>query len=100
MARTSLIVRNLKKIEVTKNFFLIRTILKSYLKLQLNFAEIFNIQKKIQKLPKKSLPIAVRNRCMQTGRSRGYLGDFGLSRHTFRELAHQGDLPGITKSSW
>ena len=100
MAKKSLIIKNLKKIESTKKYFLIRTILKNYIKLQLNFEETFNIQKKLQKLPKKSLPIAIRNRCIQTGRSRGYLKDFGLSRHKFRELAHIGDIPGLIKASW
>jgi small subunit ribosomal protein S14 len=47
-----------------------------------------------------SQPTRQRNRCWLTGRSRGYYRDFGLSRHVFREMAHQGLLPGVTKSSW
>ncbi len=100
MAKKNLILKNLKRIESAKKFCLIRKILKNYLKLQLNFSEIFDIQKKLQQLPKKSLPISIRNRCYQTGRSRGYIGDFGISRHKFRELASEGDLPGVTKASW
>jgi small subunit ribosomal protein S14 len=54
----------------------------------------------LNKLPKNSSPIRLRNRCQLTGRSRGYLGKFKMSRITFRELASQGMIPGVTKSSW
>ncbi len=56
--------------------------------------------RKLQRLPKNSSPIRVRNRCAVTGRSRGFLRTFGLSRIAFRELAHRGMVPGVTKSSW
>lgn len=56
--------------------------------------------RRLQKLPKNSSPVRVRNRCAVTGRSRGFLRTFGLSRIAFRELAHRGMLPGVTKSSW
>ena len=62
--------------------------------------EKLEIQRKLQKLPRNSSPVRLRNRCLITGRSRGYFKDFGLSRHVLREMAHQGFLPGITKSSW
>ncbi|MGI8787033.1 MAG: 30S ribosomal protein S14 [Pyrinomonadaceae bacterium] len=55
---------------------------------------------KLQKLPRDASPIRVRNRCSQTGRSRGTLRKFGLSRNAFRELALQGQIPGVVKSSW
>lgn len=58
------------------------------------------IHRKIQQLPRNSSPTRVRNRCWMTGRSRGYYRDFGLSRHVIREMAHQGLLPGVVKSSW
>ena len=58
------------------------------------------IHSKIQKLPRNSAKIRIRNRCWKTGRPRGVFRDFGLSRHVFREMAHQCLLPGVTKSSW
>lgn len=54
----------------------------------------------LNKLPKNSSPIRLRNRCMLTGRSRGVLRKFRLSRLAFRELASQGYIPGVTKASW
>ena len=54
----------------------------------------------LQKLPKNSMGIRVHNRCQLTGRPRGYMRQFGISRVTFREMALQGKIPGITKSSW
>ena len=55
---------------------------------------------KLSKLPKNSLPCRLRNRCIVTGRPRGNYRKFKLSRIAFRELANDGKLPGITKSSW
>lgn len=54
----------------------------------------------LQKLPKNASPIRMHNRCKLTGRPRGYIRQFGLSRVTFREMANQGLIPGVTKASW
>lgn len=54
----------------------------------------------LQKLPKNSSPVRIKNRCAVTGRSRGFMRDFGLSRMAFRELAREGKIPGVKKSSW
>jgi small subunit ribosomal protein S14 len=54
----------------------------------------------LQKLPRNSSKIRLRNRCKLTGRPRGYIRQFGLSRITFREMASDGKIPGITKASW
>lgn len=54
----------------------------------------------LSRLPRNSNPIRQRNRCELTGRSRGYLRRFGMSRITFREYASKGQIPGVTKSSW
>ena len=51
-------------------------------------------------LPRNSSPIRQRNRCKITGRPRGYMRQFGISRITFREMASQGLIPGIKKASW
>ena len=62
--------------------------------------ERLELQKKLQKLPRDTSRIRVRNRCEMTGRPRAVYRDFKLSRIKFRELAHQGMIPGVTKSSW
>ena len=54
----------------------------------------------LQKLPRNSSPVRGRNRCNITGRPRGYMRQFGLSRVTFREMANNGLIPGVTKASW
>ncbi len=51
-------------------------------------------------LPKNSSPVRLKNRCQLTGRPRGYMRHFGLSRNAFRDMALQGKIPGITKASW
>jgi small subunit ribosomal protein S14 len=54
----------------------------------------------LAKLPRDASPVRLKNRCAITGRSRGYIRKFGISRVCFRELAHRGLIPGVTKSSW
>jgi small subunit ribosomal protein S14 len=54
----------------------------------------------LDKLPKNASPVRLHNRCKLTGRPRGYMRKFGISRVTFRELASQGKIPGIVKASW
>lgn len=54
----------------------------------------------LQKLPRNASPTRLRNRDSLDGRPRGYVGKFGISRVTFRDLAHKGELPGVKKSSW
>ena len=54
----------------------------------------------LQKLPRNSSPVRLRNRCQLTGRPRGYMRMFGISRITFREMASKGLIPGAKKTSW
>ena len=54
----------------------------------------------LQKLPKNASPVRLHNRCQLTGRPRGYMRQFGLSRVTFREMALAGKIPGVKKASW
>lgn len=54
----------------------------------------------LQKLPKNSSPVRLHNRCKLTGRPKGYMRQFGLSRVKFRELANKGLIPGVKKASW
>lgn len=54
----------------------------------------------LQKLPKNSSPVRLHNRCQLTGRPKGYMRQFGVSRINFREMASNGLIPGVTKASW
>ncbi len=54
----------------------------------------------LDKLPRNASPVRLHNRCKLTGRPRGYMRKFGISRVTFREMASDGKIPGVTKSSW
>jgi small subunit ribosomal protein S14 len=54
----------------------------------------------LQKLPRNASPVRVKNRCAVSGRSRGYMRPFGLSRIEFRNLAREGQIPGVKKASW
>lgn len=54
----------------------------------------------LQKLPKNASPVRLHNRCQLTGRPKGYMRQFGISRINFREMALQGLIPGIKKTSW
>jgi len=51
-------------------------------------------------LPKNASPVRLKNRCQLTGRPRGYMRHFGISRNMFRDMASQGKIPGVTKASW
>ena len=54
----------------------------------------------LQRLPKNSSSVRLHNRCQLTGRSRGFIRQFGISRINFREMANQGLIPGVKKASW
>jgi small subunit ribosomal protein S14 len=54
----------------------------------------------LDKLPKNASPVRLHNRCRLTGRPRGFMRKFGISRVTFREMASDGKIPGLTKASW
>jgi len=101
MPKTSAIERNKKRVKLAAKYAAKRTELKAVL---INPAatdeEFFAAQKQLQKLPRNSSPTRVRNRCSMSGRPRGYIGRFGVSRIQFRELALNGKIPGVIKSSW
>jgi len=92
--REKMVVRNAKKREeLTK-------ILKSTDTSEEIQAAKWDAMMAIQKLPANSSKIRVHNRCGLTGRPRGYMRQFGLSRVTFREMALSGKIPGVKKASW
>ena len=100
MAKKSMIEREKKRIRLEKKYALKRSNLLEEYRNEKNFNIKLEIHSKIQKLPRNSAKNRIRNRCWKTGRPRGVFRDFGLSRHVFREMAHQCLLPGVTKSSW
>jgi len=100
MAKKSMVQREEKRESLAQKYQSKRLNLKNELKISLSYGDKLKIYQKIQKLPKNSSPCRKRNRCWQTGRSRAFYRDFGLSRHALRELAHAGVIPGMTKSSW
>jgi small subunit ribosomal protein S14 len=100
MAKKSMIQREKKRLQLYTKYHLKRAkLLKQYQQAD-TFSLKLAVHTKIQKLPRNSSKIRIRNRCWKTGRPRGFFRDFGLSRHVFREMGHQCLLPGVTKSSW
>ncbi len=100
MAKKSMIEREKKRIRLNTKYKLKRNILLAKYNNTRDFSLKLETHSKIQKLPRNSARVRIRNRCWKTGRPRGYYRDFGLSRHVLREMAHQCLLPGVTKSSW
>jgi small subunit ribosomal protein S14 len=101
MPKKSAINRNEKRKALTAKFAAKRAELKAILiNPATNDEEFFAAQKKLQKLPRNSSKIRIRNRCSMSGRPRAFIRKFGVSRITFRELALNGKIPGVTKSSW
>ena len=100
MAKKNMIEREKKRIALSKKYETTRIELRKKLKNAEDINEKFVISSKLEKLPRNSLKVRVRNRCWVTGRGRGYYREFGLSRHVLREMAHDGLLPGVKKASW
>jgi small subunit ribosomal protein S14 len=89
MARKSNIARDLKRIKMIEKYAAQRAELKK-----------LGDQEGLASLPRNSSPTRRTNRCIETGRPRAYMRQFGLSRISFREHASKGEIPGVTKSSW
>jgi small subunit ribosomal protein S14 len=101
MPKTSAINRNEKRKKLSTKYAAKRAELKAILaNPDTANDDFFAAQKKLQKLPRNSAKVRVRNRCSMSGRPRAYIGKFGVSRIQFRELALAGKIPGVIKSSW
>lgn len=101
MAKNAVVQRNKKRIRMVEKYAAKRAKLKAIINDPETDEEAFyEAQRKLTKLPRNSSKVRLRNRCAITGRSRAYMRKFGLSRIVFRELALDGQLPGVTKSSW
>ncbi len=101
MAKKAMIEREKKRERLVKRFAAKRAELKEIAKDDsLPMEERFKARLKLAKLPRNSAPNRVRNRCWATGKPRGVYRDFGLCRNQLRQRAHNGELPGVVKSSW
>lgn len=101
MARTSSIAKQKKRERmVALKWDKRQQLKKTILNLSISEEERFAAVTALNKLPKNSSPVRLRNRCQITGRSRGCLQKFKLSRICFREMANSGLIPGVYKASW
>ena len=101
MAKKSSVAKNEKRKQLSQNYYAYRKELRRKVaNAQLSEDERFDAHMKLQKLPRNTSSCRVVNRCYITGRPRGYLRKFGLSRIAVRELALKGHLSGVTKASW
>jgi len=100
MAKKSLIEREKKRQKLEQKYHLIRRSLQKERRKARSLSEKWEIQAKLEALPRNSAPTRLRRRCFLTGRPRANYRDFGLSRHVLREMVHEGLLPGATRSSW
>ena len=89
MAKKSKVVKERKR----------REIVEKYAEIRRELIEKGNYET-LRKLPRDASPTRLKNRCEVTGRPRGYLRKFKMSRIAFREYAHKGQIPGVKKSSW
>lgn len=101
MAKTSLVNRDLKRRETVKKYAARRKELLEIIRNSRASEEAkTSAREQLQKLPRNSSPVRLRNRCALTGRPRGVFSKFGLGRSKLREIAMRGEIPGIIKASW
>ena len=89
MAKKSLIAREAKRRKLVAKYAAVRKKLKEE-----------GDYEALDKLPRNASPVRLHNRCRLTGRPKGYMRKFGINRVTFRKMANEGKIPGITKASW
>ena len=101
MAKKGMVERDLKRKRLAKKYESKRTRLKGIIRDENSSPEEkFKASLKLAELPRNSSPTRMRNRCMVTGRPRGYYRKLKMSRIALRELGSQGLIPGLVKSSW
>lgn len=101
MAKKSMVNREIKREKLAKRHGAKRVELKKILiSATASYEEKMEAQAKLQKLPRDSSPTRLRNRCVLSGRPRGYYRKFGLGRNKLREATMRGDVPGLRKASW
>jgi small subunit ribosomal protein S14 len=100
MAKKGMIERERKRQRVVEKYAAKRAELKQAFDREKDPVTKLEIHRKLQQLPRNSARVRLHNRCWVTGRPHAVYRDFGLSRHVLREMAHEGLLPGVVKSSW
>ena len=101
MAKTSQIYRDRKRKALIQKYAAVRAELRKTLNdPEVSIDEKLEVQKAFAKLPRNSCPTRLNRRCEISGRSRGYYRKFRLGRNKLRECAMNGEIPGLTKSSW
>ncbi len=99
MAKESMKAREVKRAKLVAKYAAKRAALKKIVNTG-EPVEAFEAAQKLQSIPRNANPIRLHNRCKITGRPKGYMRQFGLSRIQFREMASQGLIPGVKKASW
>ena len=99
MAKESMKAREDKRAKMVAKYAAKRAALKQIVKTG-EPAEAYEAAQKLQSIPKNANPIRLHNRCKLTGRPKGYIRQFGISRIQFREMASSGLIPGVKKASW
>mgnify|MGYP000183439962 CR=1 FL=1 len=100
MAKESMKAREIKRAKLVAKYAAKRAELKEIIRKSDDPAAAYEAARKLQAIPKNANPIRLHNRCKLTGRPRGYIRLFGLSRIQFREMASFGLIPGVKKASW
>lgn len=101
MAKTALVNREQKRRQAVKKFAARRAELNAIINnSRASDEERADARDKLQRLPRNSSPVRLRNRCALTGRPRGVYSKFGLARSKLRDIAMRGEIPGVTKASW
>ncbi|MDD7251931.1 MAG: 30S ribosomal protein S14 [Prevotellaceae bacterium] len=100
MAKESMKAREVKRARLVAKYAEKRAALKAIVNKSNDPAEAYEAARKLQKIPRNANPIRLHNRCKITGRPKGYIRQFGLSRIQFREMASNGLIPGVKKASW
>ena len=99
MAKESMKAREVKRAKLVAKYAEKRAALKKIVKSG-DPVEAYEAAQKLQAIPRNANPIRLHNRCKLTGRPKGYIRLFGLSRIQFREMASSGLIPGVKKASW
>ena len=99
MAKESMKAREVRRAKLIARYAEKRAALKEIVR-KGEPAEAFEAAQKLQAIPKNAIPIRLHNRCKLTGRPRGYMRQFGISRIQFREMASNCLIPGVKKASW
>ena len=100
MAKESMKAREVKRAKMVAKYAEKRAALKKIINTTDDPAQAYEAARQLQEIPHNASPIRLHNRCKITGRPKGYLRQFGLSRIQFREMASSGLIPGVKKTSW